>query len=396
MLDLPPLPLLIALVVILPLAAASGWLVARRGMKAASGAKRPDLSSDYFRGLNFLLNEQPDKAIEVFIQMLEVDSETVETHLALGNLFRRRGEVDRAIRIHQNIIARPTLSREQRSLALYELGQDYMTAGLLDRAENLFQELIELGEYKAEALRQLLEVYEQEKDWQNAIEIARQYEFVAGVKTSAVIAHYYCECAEQAMQKNELRTARQMVKKALGVDKGCVRASLLMGQLDMLAGDCKSAIRAYRKVEEQDADYLSEVIEPLENCYRSANSLAEFKNYLGDLLQRYGGVTVMLSLASIIKQEQDERAATNFIIEELRKRPSVRGLERLVAYNMQGTEGAAKDNLYILNDLIKKLLGIKALYKCKSCGFEGKTLHWHCPSCKRWNTVKPIQDIVET
>jgi len=394
--ELPPLPVLIALVAILPLAALSGWLIAQRGIKAAKVTKRPDLSSDYFRGLNFLLNEQPDKAIEVFIQMLEVDSETVETHLALGNLFRRRGEVDRAIRIHQNIIARPTLSREQRSLALYELGQDYMTAGLLDRAENLFQELIELGEYKTEALKQLLDIYEQEKDWQNAIDIAKQYEFTSGVRTSTVISHYYCECAEQLIQKNDLRTARQMVKKALTVDKNSVRSSLLLGQLDMLAGDCKSAIRAYKKVEKQDAEYLPEIIEPLESCFRSAGELDEFKTYLNELLQRYGGVTVMLSLASVFKQEQGEREATNFIIDELRKRPSVRGLERLVAYNMQGTEGAAKDNLYILNELIKKLLKIKALYKCRSCGFEGKTLHWHCPSCKRWNTVKPIQDIVET
>jgi len=383
------------LALLLPVAAASGWFMATRSMRRRSMPKRADLSSDYFKGLNFLLNEQPDKAIEVFIQMLEVDSETVETHLALGNLFRRRGEVDRAIRIHQNIIARPTLNREQRSLALYELGQDYMKAGLLDRAENLFLELIELGEYKAEALTQLLEIYEQEKEWDKAIGIARQYEFSTGVRTVAVVAHYYCECAEKAIQKHDHRTAQQMIKKALTNDKQCVRASLLQGQLDVSSNDCKAAIRAYRKVEKQDSDYLPEIIAPLEHCYRATNNLLEYKKYLMELLQHFGGVTIMLAVAALLKEQQDDYAAVIFIIGELRKRPSVRGLERLVDYHLHTTEGSARDNMTILRDLIKKLLTIKSNYKCQSCGFEAKTLHWHCPSCKHWNTVKPIHDIVE-
>jgi len=383
------------LALLLPVAAASGWFMAMRSMRRNAKPKHADLSSDYFKGLNFLLNEQPDKAIEVFIQMLEVDSETVETHLALGNLFRRRGEVDRAIRIHQNIIARPTLNREQRSLALYELGQDYMRAGLLDRAENLFLELIELGEYKAEALSQLLEIYEQEKEWDKAIDIARQYESSTGIRTVAVIAQYYCECADIAILKHDYRSAQQMIKKALTNDKKCVRASLLQGQIDSASGNCKAAINAYRKVEKQDADYLPEIIEPLERCYRATNNLSDYNKYLAELLQRYGGVTIMLSMAALLKEQQDDRAAVHFIIGELRKRPSVRGLERLVDYHLHSTEGSARENMTILSDLIKKLLTIKALYKCQSCGFEGKTLHWHCPSCKRWNTVKPIHDIVE-
>ena len=380
---------------LLPIAAASGWYIARRDMRRQKSGHRPDLSSDYFKGLNFLLNEQPDKAIEVFIQMLEVDGETVETHLALGNLFRRRGEVDRAIRIHQNIIARPTLSRTQRSLALYELGQDYMSAGLLDRAENLFQELIELGEYKTEALKQLLEIYEQEKDWPNAIETARSYESVTGKRTHSVVAHYYCEQAEAAMARHDMSAAQAAIKKALGVDKSCVRASLLLGKVESASGECNSAIRAYHFVERQDADYISETIEPLEKCYRSVGKLSEYREHLESILKQYGGVTAMLALAELMRTEQGDRSAMRFIIEQLRKRPSVRGLERLVAYNMQNTEGAAQENMQILGDLIKKLSTLKPSYKCNVCGFEAKAMHWHCPSCKRWNSVKPMQDIVE-
>jgi len=380
---------------LLPLAAFSGWFIARRGIRQGNKEKRLDLSSNYFKGLNFLLNEQPDKAIEVFIQMLEVDSETVETHLALGNLFRRRGEVDRAIRIHQNIIARPTLNRQQRAHALYELGQDYMSAGLLDRAESLFIELIDLSEYKTESLKQLLDIYEQEKDWASAIETAKKYAFNTGNKVGGVIAHYYCERAEKAFSEHDTQTARQMTKKAVVSDRQCVRASLLQAKLDVDAGDCKQAIRAYRNVEHQDPDFIAEVISPLGKCYRASSRLPEFKEYMQQILKKYGGVSIMLSLSELIKEEKGEKEATQFIIEQLRQRPSVRGLERLVDYNLQNAEGAARDNLQILNDLIKKLLTMRTFYKCISCGFEVKSLHWHCPSCKHWDTVKPLQDIVD-
>src|SRR5436190_18436361 len=177
---------------LLPLAFLSGWFAARLEARRQAG-RSFDLPSAYFKGLNFLLNEQPDKAIEIFIQVLEVNSETVETHLALGNLFRRRGEVERAIRIHQNLIARPTLNREQRTYALLELGQDYFKAGLFDRAENLFLELAEVRAHSEQALRLLLNIYQQEKEWDKAIQTGRRFARVSGKRMDDVIAQYYCE-----------------------------------------------------------------------------------------------------------------------------------------------------------------------------------------------------------
>ena len=173
---------------LLPVAALSGWWIGRRRGNSNKNQSSSSIYPEYFKGLNFVLNEQPDKAIEVFIRMLEVDSETVETHLALGNLFRRRGEVDRAIRIHQNLIARPTLDREQRAHALLELGMDYMRLGLLDRAEGLFLELVESDLHLNQAYTELLEIYQQEKDWENAINIARKLELISGKKLNPVIA----------------------------------------------------------------------------------------------------------------------------------------------------------------------------------------------------------------
>ena len=175
---------------LLPLAAGASWWAARRGIARVSGAQVDRLRSTYFRGLNYLLNEQPDKAIEVFLQIAEVDSNTIETHLALGNLFRRRGEVDRAIRVHQNLVARPTLNAEQKTSALLELGEDYMRAGLLDRAETLFTDLVGIDARAPSALRHLISIYQQERDWHKAIDHARRLEQATGESQGRMIAQY--------------------------------------------------------------------------------------------------------------------------------------------------------------------------------------------------------------
>src|SRR3990172_1959632 len=248
---------------LLPLAALSGWWAAWRSMKAAASEGQKRIHPEYFKGLNFVLNEQPDKAIEVFIRMLEVDSETVETHLALGNLFRRRGEVDRAIRIHQNLIARPTLSRDERSVAMLELGMDYMRSGLFDRAENLFKEVVESGSHTIQAYTELLDIYQQEKDWDNAINSARRLENVSGQKFNQIIAHFYCEKAEEMRARKEEREVRDNLHKAISIDPECVRASILEAELIYEEGKYKQAIRAYKRIEKQNPDYLSEVIIPI-------------------------------------------------------------------------------------------------------------------------------------
>ena len=380
------------LLLLLPVAAASGWWVARRDTRAAA-SRGPDLSSHYFKGLNYLLNEQPDKAIEVFIRMLEVDSETVETHLALGNLFRRRGEVDRAIRIHQNLIARPTLDRQQRTHALLELGQDYMRAGLLDRAETLFQELIDMNEHVEPALRYLIDIYQQEKDWDRAIPATQKLAAVTGKSRNAVIAHYYCELAEQARQHGDLERTRQLLKEALGSDRACVRASLLLADMDMKIGDYGAAMYSLKRVRYQDPDYLSEALRPLLECYGKLGQTRDAIAYLTELLCEHNSITLMLAMAELLRREQGDHEAAAFITGQLRTRPSVRGLGRLIELNLASAENGVRDDLLILRDVVAKLLEDKPVYKCNNCGFMGKAMHWQCPGCKLWNSVKPVQGV---
>ncbi|MDX1430826.1 MAG: lipopolysaccharide assembly protein LapB [Gammaproteobacteria bacterium] len=379
---------------LLPVAAGSGWLVGRFGPRArASQGGDDDLRSNYFKGINYLLNEQPDKAIEAFIKVLEVDSETVETHLALGNLYRRRGEVDRAIRIHQNLIARPGLVENQRAEAVLELGQDYLSAGLLDRAENLLKELADDGIYRVQALRQLIDIYEQEKDWERAIECARELRKATGNQLGPVIAHYHCERAERFRHKNDAEAALGSVKEALEAHQGCVRASLLEGDIHTDLGEYESAVEAYKRVEEQDADYVPEIIGRMRYCFRALDRGDEMDTYLTRLMERYGWITPMLALAELKRERHGTATAIEFMSEQLKHRSSVRGLDRLLQLELQENGNGHTQHVTMLKSLTSDLLADRPVYKCSHCGFPGKLLHWQCPSCKHWNTIKPIQGV---
>jgi lipopolysaccharide biosynthesis regulator YciM len=233
------------------------WYLGYRSRDVEALGQKFNIPRDYLVGLNFLLNEEPDKAVDVFIKMLEVDSSTVETHLAVGKLFRRRGEVDRAIRIHQNLIARPQLEKNCREQSLYELGQDYMSAGMLDRAERIFLEVVSIREYAVVALRALLDIYQQEKSWENAIQTANKLGAATRQDMQPVVAHYYCELADNAIAKNQSAEAQHFLKKALDADNLCVRASLMLANVDMEKGEYKSALKNLKRIKDQDANYLS-------------------------------------------------------------------------------------------------------------------------------------------
>jgi lipopolysaccharide biosynthesis regulator YciM len=378
------------LIWLLPVAAVISWWLGRLSVSKNGTNDLRRIHPEYFKGLNYVLNEQPDKAIEVFIKMLEVDSETVETHLTLGNLFRRRGEVDRAIRIHQNLIARPTLSRDERSVALLELGMDYMRSGLFDRAENLFKEVVESGSHIIPAYKELLDIYQQEKDWDNAINIARRLENISGQKFNHVIAHFYCEKAEELRAMKEDHSVRDNLHKAISIDPECVRASILEAELIYEEGKYKQALKAYKRIEKQDPDYLSEVIVPIVVCYRNLGNLDELTKYLQEMVTHHGDITSILALSELMAELEGEEAAARFITAELKKQPTIRGVDYLIQFALAKAQGSTRDNLISVKELTGKLIKNLPVYKCIKCGYDAKQLHWLCPSCKQWSSLKPV------
>jgi lipopolysaccharide biosynthesis regulator YciM len=377
---------------LLPVAAASGWWVGRRGARRVAPATgrldRPP--SDYFRGLNYLLNEQQDEAIEVFIRLVEVDSDTIETHLALGNLFRRRGEVDRAIRLHQNLIARPNLSRERRSFALLELARDYMRAGVLDRAEGLFSELVRNRAHIVEASRQLLRIYEREQEWRAAIETARKLQRRSGRSLSDVIAHYWCELADAERRAGNTKAARSLASKALGADSKSVRASIIEGELAMGEGRYRQAVRAFRRVESQDPAFLPEVIERLLRALERAENATVLTGYIDELRGRYNGFSVVQATTRLIREREGDAPARDFLREQIMRRPSLRGLREWAAWELESASERSRAGTQVVLEMLDQLIESKPVYQCHQCGHEGKVLHWQCPSCREWNTVKPI------
>lgn len=378
------------LLLLLPVAAASGWFAARCSLLKKGAQHEANFKPAHLKGLNYLLNEQPDKAIDLFVSMLEVDSDTVETHLALGNLFRRRGEVERAIRIHQNLIARPTLKPQERTQALLELGLDYMRAGLFDRAENLFIELKESNHHAVRALTNLLTIYQNEKEWDKCLVVAQELELVHSRPCRSQAAHYYCELAEVAFDKNDLTKASSLLKKAISSDKKCIRATLLQGHIAAEQADFKSAIKHYQKIALQQPAYVSEMLPSLIHCYKELGWQREMESYLRQYHQQHKDIAVMTTITDLIKAEKGEEAATEFVLAHLQDSPDLHGLEQLISLGLDKEGSLGRETLLVLQNMVAKMLQNRSANRCVKCGFEATKLHWQCPSCHTWDGIQPV------
>ena len=341
------------------------------------------LPQGYLTGLNFLLNEQPDKAVDIFIKMLEVDENTVETHLALGNLFRRRGEVDRAIRVHQNIIARPQLDHQMRAQALIALGEDYLSAGVLDRAERVFQEVMTLDPQSDMALFYLLDIYQQEKEWQKAIAIAEKLPDRRNGDYQPRIAHYYCEIAELALGKQDLYQAQLYLKEALLRDPDCLRAYLIQADYFIHQSSYEQAIKSLKKVHSLNSTFLSETMDRLEKCYEAVGDQAGLVDYLKTMMKNSPHFAVLPLLIKMATLPDDRQYLEDHIKRNLQETPSLEGLSAYIQVVGDHESSILKSSL----DHLKKR---DPAYQCHQCGYAGNMFQWQCPSCKRWGELSPL------
>ncbi|MCK7578953.1 MAG: lipopolysaccharide assembly protein LapB [Chromatiales bacterium] len=374
---------------LLPVAAASGWWLARRDLRRKIDVL-PAAHPDFLRGLNYLLEEQPDKAIDLFLRLTEVDSETAETHLALGSLFRRRGEVDRAIRLHQNLIERRHLGPELRGFALFELGQDYMSAGLLDRAEVLFQELVGLGLHSQRALQALREIYQRERDWGRCLEVAAQLEALTGQRLTVEIAHYHCELAEEARRRQDAAGAREQLSQVRRVESDCVRATMLEGFMALEDGDVAGAAALFKRVAERGPTYAPEILPALiESMERLGEDVIA---YLETLAAGRAGPHLMLALGERVEQARGAEAALDLLADYLARWADLAVLERFLDLRARGPDPDGRAHRYarVALGVARHLLQRQSVYQCEQCGFQARALHWQCPSCRSWGTVAAV------
>jgi lipopolysaccharide biosynthesis regulator YciM len=371
----------------LPLFFALGWMAARIDIKQLVSESRT-LPMSYFKGLNFLLNEQPDKAIEAFIEVVKVDPQTVELHFALGSLFRRRGELERAIRMHQNLVERPDLQDDQKRVALFELAQDYLKAGLLDRAEELFLKL-EGTPHAEQALKFLLEIYQQEKDWQKAIGAAGKLESVTGRSHQKEIANFYCELASVETMHSRPASAKPYLESALAHHRLCVRANVLLGDLELSLGNVEAAVDAWKRIESQNPSYLALVAERIFTVYSDQGRADEGLNLLRGYLEKYPSLDALNVVFQATLERQGPEPAYRLARDELRRTPTLLGLDKLLEAQLLEAPIDRRRDLELIRGLVNQHTQGLALYKCDNCGFRARQYYWHCPACGSWETYSP-------
>ena len=352
----------------------------------------PPLNIDYLKGLNFLLNEQTDQALEHFLEMVRVDDKTIETHFALGNLFRRRGEVDRAIRIHQNIIARPDLASEARDQALFSLAKDYLHAGLLDRAEKLFVRLAQGSRYQVQALENLCRIYEQEKEWDKAIECGQKLETLSGRSLELQIAHYYCELAETAAAAKDYSSARQYVKKAQSGRPRTMRGALTRAHIARETNDFKTAIRLYQRIIEEHTYLISEALPEIVATYTSEGSMDGLDQALKSMLAKNPEMRPLVAYTAIVNNIGGtpviDECVESYILDEptLAEFVDLHQLDKEADTSHEAALGKVRNAL-------SRLASATPRYQCQECGFSSQRLLWQCPSCRNWETQRPASRV---
>jgi len=371
---------------LLPLLFAAGWFL--RGVETKQRGGRGDGGPQaYFRGLNFLLNEEPDKAIDAFIEVVKLDPETVELHFALGNLFRRRGEIDRAVRIHTHLLNRADLPARSRADALAELGQDFLKGGLLDRAEESFTRLLEEPRHRVDALRALLRIYQMEREWERAIEIARRLEKEAGESSHAQVAHFHCESAEKALKTGDEATARNHLEQALRINRKSVRAAILAGDLAMRGGKQEEAIGHWKGVGEMSPDHLPLLAGRLGDALDAAGRRDEALNFLRRSLLDHPSIDLLDIAHARVAAWESPAAAEALLRDEVQRHPTLAGFERLLAVRAGNVLGDAQ--VQQLRTLIQAQVRRLARYRCVKCGFRAREFHWQCPGCNSWDSYPP-------
>ncbi len=382
------------LFLLLPVAAAYGWYMGRRSAQQSKQDEASRLSRDYVAGVNFLLSNQQDKAVDLFLDMLKEDTGTVEAHLTLGNLFRSRGEVDRAIRIHQTLMESASLTYDQRLLAVQQLGRDYMAAGLYDRAEDMFSQLVDETDFRISALQQLLQIAQLTSDWQKAIDVAERLVKLGKEKHRGEIAHFWCELALQQMGNDDMDKAMTLLKKGASADPSSARISIMMGRVWMAKGDYAKARESLLRVIDQDKELVSETLEMLQTCYQQLGKTDEWESFLQRCVEENTGAAAELMLAQVLDQREGGDVAQTYVTRQLQRHPTMRVFHKLMDYHLnEAEEGRAKESLMVLRDMVGEQIRSKPRYRCQKCGFTAYTLYWHCPSCRAWSTVKPIRGL---
>ena len=378
------------LFLLLPVVYLFGWLKGRKYSYSKKQDSSQVLSTDYFKGLNYLLSDQQDRALPVFLRLVQVDNETIDTHLAIATIYRRRGNYDKAIEIHQNLIAKPSLSARFRSKALLELGRDYLTAGLFDRAEGLFNDVIKNGYYSQDAYQFKLTIYQQEKDWDEAIKVAKTLIQQGDNSLRVLIAQFYCELSEQFFLKGNIKQSEKAVKDALAYDANCIRALIARVRNLIQLKKYKEAIKYIKQIQITDSDYFPAILSYCVESYRELGKLNDLIDYLRLVENKNKNLSLMDVIADLLSEFKDDATAQHYLQQQLSLAPSINGLASFIM--LMNKRGKYSDNAHFkeIQKVIESMTQKNDQYQCNKCGYTSGILNWQCPSCHVWGETKPV------
>jgi lipopolysaccharide biosynthesis regulator YciM len=366
----------------LPVAFALGWLASRFDLRQLRREPQ-DAPRAYFKGLNLLLNEQQDKAIDAFIEAAQNDPDATELHFGLGNLFRRRGEFERAVRVHQHLLARGDLKTSDRDRAQHELAQDFLKAGLFDRADAAYKAL-ESTPFATEARLALLALAERSRDWRGAAEVAGRLEAAGGGSFAARIAHYWCEIAEEADAKGRGDDADAALRRAREAAPLSARPLVLAGQRHARAGDPGAALEAWDELRVRHPEAFTLVSTDYAAMASSAGRATEAATALEEHLARHPSLDVLRALETLRADSPQARATR--LLAQARRQPTLSAAQALLALPREQLDEAA---LQAARDAIGRAARPLQRYRCAACGFEAQRWFWQCPGCLSWDSFPP-------
>ncbi len=368
-----------------------GWVVGRwmPAGKIHSSSDSINYSESYVKGLNYLLSDDSQKAIETFSELIKVNADTVETHIVLGNLFRSKGEVDQAIKVHQNLLARPDLSRKQRNMAIGELANDYLKAGLLDRAEKLYKEMIQLKPDDLSPYRKLLDLYITEKSWDEAIKCAQLLYDRGDSGAAVILSQCHCELANSAMKTGNNKLVRESLAKALDIDPRCVRAALLLIEHHMNLNNVGAAKKIFRQLTRFNPEYINLYIAPAKEIYSQGREPTAYQNFLQEQYEKIPSTRLAIALIEYYASINQIEKARQFLSDVLKKSPSFEAFEFALRF-LKSDSAHLSETWQSLSTFLLSMQNKRTEYVCSLCGYESHAIQWNCPSCRNWSTMKPV------
>lgn len=382
------------LFLLLPVAVGYGWFMGRNSIKQKKQSDKDSLTVKYSTGLNYLLSNQQDKAMEYLLEALSVEDDTVEAHFAMANLFRRRGELDRALKVHEYLVRQPMLSDKEKQQAVFELGRDFHSAGLFDRAEKLFHKLLKSDIYGIKALTHLLQLFQSTKDWQKGIDLEKSVIRSKDKKLKHVLANFYCELANIAISEDEYIKELELLQKALELDPNSSRANLLMAQVFESSEQFNDACRCYQEIFYQDQEFFPDVIDRMHSCYQRSDHLDEFYPFIKKVFDKTGSTSALIKYLEYVEQTTSRDKTEEYILSALSRRPTIRGFKHFVKMQLnQSSDAKTNQSLDVIKELVSAYLSLRPRYSCRNCGFNSSVHYWSCPSCHDWEQLKPVRGL---